>query len=172
MSSIERAAESEPRNLEAELAESARQKLVLLEALEMYANGWIDSRDNGAAARKAIKAARRRPPAAKAEHNEIEETRDLEADLAICEAATPGPWENYVDAVGQRASDTKRIWVCQLYDGLEPHINDFDNQEANARFISEARQGWPYAIRRALAAEAEVDRLRAELEKYHTGPWD
>ncbi|MBN2980149.1 hypothetical protein [Cohnella algarum] len=172
MSSIERVAESEPRNLEAELAESARQKLVLLEALEMYANGWIDSRDNGAAARMAIKAARRRPPAAKAEHNEIEETRDLEADLAICEAATPGPWESQEHAMASQVAHAGVAfpnWICQLWykdeETMENHIN-------NCRFIATARQGWPYAIRRALAAEAEVDRLRAELEKYHTGPWD
>lgn len=57
------------------------------------------------------------------------QARDLEADLAICEAATSGPWEN----------------------------------EANIRFAAEAREGWPYAIRRALAAEEEIDRLRNEI---------
>lgn len=46
--------------------------------------------------------------------------RDLEVDLAICEAA-------------------------------------------DARFIAEARTGWPYAIKRTISAEAEVDRLRNEL---------
>ncbi|OAJ75119.1 hypothetical protein AYJ08_05740 [Brevibacillus sp. SKDU10] len=33
-------------------------------------------------------------------------------------------------------------------------------ERADARFIAEARDGWPHAIRRALDAEAEVERLR------------
>ena len=43
-------------------------------------------------------------------------------------------------------------------DGLcaEPTAKD------NAAFIVEARTGWPAAIRRAMAAEAELERLRAK----------
>lgn len=40
---------------------------------------------------------------------------------------------------------------------------DFGNPDIANEFIRQAREGWPYAIRRALKAEAEVDRLRNEL---------
>jgi uncharacterized membrane protein len=33
------------------------------------------------------------------------------------------------------------------------------------RFIAAAREGWPHAIERALKAEAEVEKLRAEVER-------
>jgi len=45
--------------------------------------------------------------------------------------------------------------ICERWDFGNPYI-------AN-EFIRQAREGWPYAIRRALEAEAEVDRLRNEL---------
>ena len=80
-----------------------------------------------------------------------EKARDLEADLAICEAATPGPY---------------RIKPCECGCGrvlLSITLTDGRFLPEDARFIAEAREGWPYAIRRALAAEAEVDRLRNEL---------
>jgi hypothetical protein len=107
--------------------------------------------------------------------------RDLEKDLAICEAATPGPWE---------VEQTKGVARTAITDALDPNIwplyivmpsppfvlgkcgaaiavdhfrGGIKEAEAIARFIAEARTGWPYAIRRALAAEAEVDRLRNEL---------
>jgi len=79
------------------------------------------------------------------------QARDLEADLAICEAATPGPYEQrdlYVTA--KMGTNEVAISICYA-----PSV---------ARFIAEAREGWPYAIRRALEAEAEVDRLRHEIE--------
>lgn len=94
--------------------------------------------------------------------------RDLEADLAICEAATPGPWrwkEGYglerMKLVGE--FEIMNFGVGGTYDqvaGMEPDEDD-------AQFIAEAREGWPYAIRRAMAAEAEVDRLRNELNILH-----
>jgi hypothetical protein len=76
------------------------------------------------------------------------QARDLEADLAICEAATPGPW----------VADKSTV-KCQHYTLL---ITYCGGQKETA-FAAEAREGWPYAIRRALAAEAEVDRLRDEI---------
>jgi len=87
------------------------------------------------------------------------QVRDLEADLAICEAATPGPWVGCQDAV----SNSPLNWICQMYEGEGATAIHFDNHEANARFVANAREGWPYAIRRALAAEAEIDRLRDEI---------
>ena len=83
-----------------------------------------------------------------------EKARDLEADLAICEAATPGPWEIWRCGCGHPACNQYFINVTRSDGRLDPQ---------DAKFIAEAREGWPYAIRRALEAEAEVDRLRNEL---------
>lgn len=58
------------------------------------------------------------------------QARDLEADLAICEAAEKG------DAV-------------------------------SLGFVIDAPAGWAYAIRRALEAEAEVDKLRNEISQIY-----
>ena len=76
-------------------------------------------------------------------------TRDLEVDLAICEAATPGQWIATNNHTIERELDG--LWICKVIWG-----NDL-------QFIAEARTGWPYAIRRALEAEAEIDRLRDEI---------
>lgn len=56
-------------------------------------------------------------------------SRDLESDLAICEAAN-------LNLLSVGRSDN---------------------------FTLAARKGWPYAIRRALEAEKEIDHLRNEL---------
>lgn len=87
------------------------------------------------------------------------QVRDLEADLAICEAATQGPWmpegRNVIQDIYDR-DDFRRMLLkpCAPYMGMEHDI----------KFAAEARQGWPYAIRRTLEAEAEIDRLRNELD--------
>ncbi|WP_438435439.1 hypothetical protein [Gorillibacterium sp. sgz500922] len=89
--------------------------------------------------------------------------RDLDTDLAICEAATPGPWlEGATDAI--RVSEG---WVCQFYEGddLNGTARHFLNYESNLAFVLAAREGWPEAIRRAQAAEDEVDRLEAKLDR-------
>ena len=75
--------------------------------------------------------------------------RDLEADLAICEAATPGPW------TFDRISIKREEYALLL---------SYLSTQDDLRFVAEAREGWPYAIRRALAAEAEIDRLRNEIQ--------
>ena len=76
-------------------------------------------------------------------------SRDLEADLAICEAATPGPW------TFDRISIKREEYALLL---------SYLSTQDDLRFVAEAREGWPYAIRRALEAEAEVDRLRNEIQ--------
>jgi len=45
--------------------------------------------------------------------------------------------------------------MCERWDFGNPYNSDL--------FIREALEGWPYAIRRALEAETEIDRLRNEL---------
>lgn len=81
------------------------------------------------------------------------QARDLEVDLVICEAATPGP---YTIEPCRCHSVCKYVFIRKI-----TH-SDGRLLPEDARFIAEARKGWPYAIRRALEAEAEVDRLRAE----------
>ncbi|WP_286892509.1 hypothetical protein [Thermobacillus sp.] len=81
--------------------------------------------------------------------------RDLEVDLAICEAATPSPYT--IEPCGCGHSACKYVFIRKI-----TH-SDGRLLPEDARFVAEAREGWPYAIRRALAAEAEVDRLRDEI---------
>ncbi|PAD72399.1 hypothetical protein [Paenibacillus campinasensis] len=87
-----------------------------------------------------------------------ENKRDLAADLAICEAATDGPWEWLADIVDNDTLRGDGGYVCHFgseYRGLageEPYEDD-------KRFIAEAREGWPEAIRRAMAAEEQVGAL-------------
>lgn len=75
--------------------------------------------------------------------------RDLNADLAVCASATEGPWNvgrkspNGLNNVGYRG-----LMIGQVF------------EDADARFIAEACTGWPHAIERAIAAEAESERLR------------
>lgn len=80
--------------------------------------------------------------------------RDLEADLAICEAATPGPYRTWRCECGSPVCDQVFISVTNSDGRLNPE---------DARFYAEARDGWPYAIRRAMKAEEEIDRLHNEI---------
>jgi hypothetical protein len=98
--------------------------------------------------------------------------RDAAADLAVCEAATPGPWQRrdreIVDARYHFCTEIEGnpvIWqgkqegatpVCKLYSG-------FVWFEGDCAFVPMARTALPAWIRRARAAEAEVARLRAAL---------
>lgn len=74
-------------------------------------------------------------------------SRDLKADLELCNRATSGPWDEiqrknsrlYVGTKEKPVAD-----VCNLY-GAE--------SEANLQFISKAREGWPHAIERAMESE-------------------
>ena len=85
--------------------------------------------------------------------------RDLQKDLETCEKATPGPW--IVDAV------VSPSLVCtEFEDEGNMSISECDfgwdsspDSSQNAQFISESREGWPESINRAIAAEAEVERL-------------
>lgn len=85
--------------------------------------------------------------------------RDLHADLAICNAATPGPWALDYDYEDRRHC-VEAVNVPSWGGGV---IVADCAEEADARFIAEARAGWPHAIGRAMAAEAEVDRLSGNL---------
>jgi len=74
--------------------------------------------------------------------------RDLRKDLEICEKAT------------------KKF---KLEDGSEPRYfgftmivltDTYDNWKEDVKFVEESREGWPESINRAIAAEAEVEKLR------------
>lgn len=92
--------------------------------------------------------------------------RNLTADIALCDAATVGPWWE---------QDNEATW--QLFGGeygqyqlIKAPKYGTDYAEywppaEDARFIAEARTGWPHAIRRAIDAEAEVERQR-KLMRY------
>ena len=99
--------------------------------------------------------------------------RDLEADLRICEQATPGPWTweddsclspgmvtVYAGRMGNDGSPWTPTHGLNLFGRLHPDASG----KANLDFICQAREGWPVAIARALAAEVEVERLKAALE--------
>ncbi len=70
--------------------------------------------------------------------------RDFDADLALCENASPGPWKpcecSYAGACQGRG--LRLLWC----DGV-PH-------EADETFAAAARTGWPAAIRRVNELEA------------------
>lgn len=90
------------------------------------------------------------------------DNRNLTADLALCEQATPPPW-----MMVQAAGFTLGMPVCQLLGEQPVHIgHPFDwtpvDPFADARFITASRVGWPAAIRRALAAEGRVVILESE----------
>jgi hypothetical protein len=86
--------------------------------------------------------------------NQADKLRNLQADLAICEAATPGPWK----------VDKSLIEI----DGYTLFIS-YCATPRDLRFAAEAREGWPHAIRRALTAEARVAELERELKRLKGG---
>ncbi|NGQ95044.1 hypothetical protein G3578_07580 [Brevibacillus sp. SYP-B805] len=81
--------------------------------------------------------------------------RDAAADLAMCEAATPGPWRNDHDQV------TKENGV-PLFKAFRMR-GDFQMRN-DTRFITESREALPHWIQRAVEAEAEIERMRKETE--------
>lgn len=87
-----------------------------------------------------------------------ETKRDLVADLALCEAATAGPWRA---ELGVRERGDRRPAVLTHYDDdwKDEFIHaDFANMN-DAEFCAEAHEGWPHSIRRAIASEKAVDEL-------------
>jgi alkylated DNA nucleotide flippase Atl1 len=76
--------------------------------------------------------------------------RDLAADLAICEAATAGPVD-YFESI-----DSEYEYEVCRKDLLDTIIASVITDQ-DARFIAEAFEGWPVAIRRAMAAEKSLE---------------
>jgi hypothetical protein len=85
--------------------------------------------------------------------------RDLLADKAMCEAATPEPWEHWEFSGADMehngfwiTTDATRDWSAICSFGVNPSERD----KANAEFICQARVALPHAIDRAIAAEAAL----------------
>lgn len=98
--------------------------------------------------------------------------RDLRADLATCDAATEGPWTVVLADIGDPLGRREAL-VCHKPGGGDygrkgGRLGRFvlwsgdDGGNADGTFIATARTAHPAAIRRALAAEADRDRLAAE----------
>lgn len=83
--------------------------------------------------------------------------RDAEKDLQMCEAATPGPWHAntswFASEVTTNPEGSAYAWVCQLWYKDEEVMQ---NHKANAQFIAESREALPYWIKRAMAAEQKL----------------
>lgn len=87
----------------------------------------------------------------------FEVKRDAAADLAMCEAATPGKWE------GKHAIQP----YISVFTGVAEEVIATTYTRGNMRFIAESRTALPHWINRAVAAEAEVERLRGILVNVH-----
>src|ERR1700685_3008401 len=74
--------------------------------------------------------------------------KEIDEQLAICDKATPGPWETGGGCVLQEAFPadiiTEALHSSDLVDG--------DYQQGNIDFIAAAREGWPQALRNERAA--------------------
>ena len=82
-----------------------------------------------------------------------EQKRDAAADLAMCEAATPGKWE------GKHAIQP----YISVFTGVAEEVIATTYTRGDMRFIAESRTALPHWIKRSVAAEAEVERLREQL---------
>lgn len=96
---------------------------------------------------------------------------DLDRLRALADAATPGPWVDYNERA-DLAADIRPMWVVgQMDESGVNWIRDIadvggdDQDAADAAFIAAARTAVPALTARAEAAEAEVERLRAEVDR-------
>ena len=108
--------------------------------------------------------------------------RNLQTDLEICEKVTPGPvrWHklgsiyHLIGQYGPRpiilstvTAKKENHWypemcISNLVDGL---LEPLKPDHPDSVFIQESWEGWPESINRAIAAEAEVEKLRKEKER-------
>jgi len=108
-----------------------------------------------------------------------EPARNAKADLAVCDAATPGPWYEFCEddrdcsnVVGVATvpnpdptdlDDAGKLIAVTLDNGLVtfPVTVADDKWHENAAFISMAREALPYWIRLAQMREAALYQLRS-----------
>lgn len=104
--------------------------------------------------------------------------RDLRVDLAICAAASAGPWlfEPGSDPEWDGGFEGGIIahggdYVCDFGDSTQYYPSEGSPPSTeDATFITEARTGWPHAIERAINAEKELAQLRAGIAAAMTYP--
>lgn len=84
-----------------------------------------------------------------------DQPRDLHADLAVALSVPPGPWSRL-----DGGHDDKQQYIGTP--GEFPLLYSYLPGHPAIRWALAASSGWRIAIERALAAEAEVARLRAE----------
>jgi len=108
--------------------------------------------------------------------------RDLAADLAVCEAATPGPWtwEDWTRDGGSNRNTltthrpVKDDFEQRLFGEFRPlaivGCNDCgcSAPSADREFLALARTATPAIIRRCHAAERECAAARAEAARWRT----
>jgi hypothetical protein len=84
--------------------------------------------------------------------------RDWAKDLALCEAATPGPWG---------IDKAVNVWIMagNLHVATIPRAHDGDWSPANAEFITTSRTAWPASIRRVMELEAWQKAIKQEMSK-------
>lgn len=70
---------------------------------------------------------------------------------ALCDAATPGPWN--ANTVSVKTADGESILVDHLCIGVD------------LAFIAAARTGWPEALERIRKLEAHIARIRAVADE-------
>jgi hypothetical protein len=99
---------------------------------------------------------------------EADLARDAEADLCVCEAATPGPYP-----VKRTIHSIPYIPNVAQFTNFDPHERVYLPAEENCAFLVLAREALPAWIRRAehyrLLAEskdAEVKRLQQHLRDH------
>ncbi len=101
--------------------------------------------------------------------------RDLSKDMEICKAATPGPMVVVAEVrpSGPMAVPSVQFYAVESKSVIERYgslagknkiVVDLITDHADAIFFAEAHEGWPETIRRCLAADAEVQRLRGIIE--------
>lgn len=85
-------------------------------------------------------------------------TRDLKADLELCQKATRGSWgwDLVFDGELQQGLSSKETGARILWS----YAQSYEDSE----FIAAAREGWPEAIRRAIEAEEHIEMLSNECD--------
>ena len=88
------------------------------------------------------------------------EQRNAERDREIIAAATAGPWD-YFGGDGAYCIYDETYFNRHIAYIAADGVESKEREEANARFIAEAREAFPHWLERAVSAEKRV----AELEK-------
>ena len=101
--------------------------------------------------------------------------RNFEADLALCNTASPGPWHPDTD----RLEDGSETWTGKIYTDIDRDddvpgkcwctYEDTAQGVVNIRFACTAREGWPASLREVLRLRAEVERLKAMVKLVERG---